>query len=478
MAKKRIILDLTDEKDRVTGTGQYLNAIFPGTVLSGIAGYTKNIPFMVECGSFQGLDNIDQLNTTFNFDITSPEFSILTHAHLDHYGRYPLAIKQGFHAPVFTTYPTKTFLSEVFLQDCLKIEKRRAKKLDIEPNYTEQEIKKFEHYMVPCDFNKKIVYNDNISIQFFMNGHVPGAAVTLVTISYPECEDMNLIITGDYNNRNDFFEVKPLPEWVYELSNVSIIIESTYGGTKSSDLRRKCFIDNIVRALSERKTCVVPAFSFGRTQEVLYKLRIAQDAGILSTRFEIFLDGKTAIQTTSLFENGAFKMHPNAKDFLPYNLTIVEDNTMRNFLIHENEFPKIIVSSSGSGSYGPSQTYINGYMNNSKAIIHATGHIFPDSKLGRLRDDDSIVAQFFDTDEFSAHAKQETLVDFVGPFKNLKSVFIHHGEEESKKDLASALKETYNADIHILSSNKVFRMASDGTSEEFARIFSSNTPIR
>ncbi|MCI8361681.1 MAG: MBL fold metallo-hydrolase [Clostridia bacterium] len=478
MAKKRIILDLTDEKDGVTGTGQYLNAIFPGKVLCGIAGYTKNIPFLVDCGSFQGLDNIDQLNTTFNFDITSPEFSILTHAHLDHYGRYPLAMSQGFHAPVFTTYPTKTFLSEVFLQDCLKIEKRRAKKLDAQSLYTETEIQEFEHCMVPCNFNQKIVYNDNITIHFFDNGHVPGAAVTLITISYPDCEDMNIVITGDYNNRNDFFQVKPLPEWIYELPNVSVIIEATYGGTKSSDLREKCFIDNVVRALSEGKTCIVPAFSFGRTQEVLYKLKIAQDMGILPPRFEIFLDGKTAIHTTSLFQNGAFKMHPNAKDFLPDNLTIVEDKTMRNFLIHENYLPKIFVSSSGSGSYGPSQTYINKYMNNPMAMIHATGHIFPDSKLGRLRDDDSIVAQFFDTDEFSAHAKQEVLVDFVKPFKNLKSVFIHHGEDESKKELAYSLKEICNASIHILSSNKVFRMISDGTSEEFPRFSDSNVPIR
>lgn len=478
MAKKRILLDLTDEKDGVTGTGQSFNAIFPGTVLSGIAGYTKNIPFLVDCGSFQGLDNVDQLNTTFNFDVTSFEFSILTHAHLDHYGRYPLAIKQGFHAPVFTTYPTKTFLSEVFLQDCLKIEKRRAKKSGTEPNYTEMEIEKFEHCMIPCDFNQKIVYNDNITIQFFNNGHVPGAAVTLVTISYPDCEDMNLIITGDYNNHNDFFEVKPLPEWVYELPNVSVIIEATYGGTKSSDLREKCFIDNIVRALSEKKICIVPAFSFGRAQEVLYKLRNAQDSGILPTSFEIYLDGKTAIHTTSLFQNDAFKIHPRAKDFLPYNLNFVGDKKIRNFLIHENNFPKVIVSSSGSASYGPSQRYVDCYMNNKLAMIHATGHIFPESKLGHLRDDSSFVAQFFDTDEFSAHAKQEVLTQFVGPIKNLKSVFIHHGEENDKKELAYALKETCNANIHILSSNKVFRMASDGTSEEFPRILNSNVPVR
>lgn len=478
MAKKRIVLDLTDEKDGVTGTGQYLNAIFPGTVLTGMAGYTKNIPFLVDCGSFQGLDNIDQLNTTFNFDITSPEFSILTHAHLDHYGRYPLAIAQGFHAPVFTTYPTKTFLSEVFLQDCLKIEKRRAKKLDVEPLYSETEIKDFEHCMIPCNFNQKIVYNDNITIQFFDNGHVPGAAVTLVTISYPGCEDMNLIITGDYNNRNDFFEVKPLPEWVYNLPNVSVIIEATYGATKSSDLGEKCFINNVVRALVEGKTCVVPAFSFGRTQEVLYKLRIAQDAGILPTRFEIFLDGKTAIHTTSLFQNGAFKMHPNARDFLPDHLSIIEDKDMRSFILHNNYFPKVIVSSSGSASYGPSQRHVDWYKNNKLAMIHASGHIFPDSKLGRLRNDDSIAAEFCDTTEFSAHAKQEVLVGFVKPIKNLKSVFVHHGEENDTKELAYALKETCNTGIHILSSKKVFRMASDGTSEEFPRILNSNVPVR
>lgn len=478
MSNKRIILDLTDEKDGVTGTCQYLNAIFPGTVLSGIAGYTKEIPFMIDCGSFQGLDNIDYLNTTFNFDITSPEFSILTHAHLDHYGRYPLAVSKGFHAPVFTTYPTKTFLSEVFLQDCLKIEKRRAKKLDTEPKYSETHIKEFEHCMIPCNFNQKIVYNDNITIHFFKNGHVPGAAVTLVTISYPGCENMNLLITGDYNNRNDFFEVKPLPEWVYELPNVSVIIEATYGSTKYSDLRKKCFINNVVKALLERKTCVVPAFSFGRTQEVLYKLRIAQNAGILPTKFEIFLDGKTAIHTTSLFQNGAFKMHPNAKDFLPDNLTIVKNKTMRNLIIHENIFPKVIVSSSGSASYGPSQFYVDWYMNNLLAMVHATGHIFPDSKLGRLKNDDSILAKFLDTDEFSAHAKQEVLVGFVKPIKNLKSVYIHHGEEESTKELAYALKETCNANIYILSSDKVFRMFSDGTSEEFPRFSGSNIPIR
>lgn len=477
MANKRIIVDLTDEKDGVTGTAQFFYTHFPGTVLSQMSGYTQNIPFLVDCGSFQGLDNIDQLNSSFNFDITSPEFSILTHAHLDHYGEYALAISQGFHAPIFTTYSTKMFLSEVFLRDCLSIEKRRAKKMNVAPKYTEYEIEELKHYMIPCDFNTKIKYNDNINIQFFGNGHVPGAAVTLVQLSYPGCEDINLIITGDYNDHNDFFEVKPLPEWVYELPNVTIIIESTYGSIKSSDLRPKCFIDNIANALSQGKTCIVPAFSFGRVQEVLYKIKNAQGHK-LNPKFETYLDGKTAIGCTNLFVAGAFKMHPRAKNFLPENLTIVEDKNMRHFLATDNPIPKIIVSSSGSGSYGPSYTYIKGYSNNPNSIVHATGHIFPDSKLGKLRDDASCVSQFFDTDEFSAHAKQEVLVEFPRPFKHLKSIAIHHGELESKKELKYAFKETYEASVHILSSNSVFRITSDGIVSTFPRSKNTNIPIR
>ena len=476
MENKRILVELTDEKDGVTGTAQYFYTHLPGTVYAPMAGYTKNVPFLVDCGSFQGIDNIDHLNSSFNFDITSPEFSILTHAHLDHYGMYPFAVSQGFRAPIFTTYSTKAFLSEVFLRDCLSIETRRAKKLNETPKYTEYEIEELKHSMIPCDFHNKIKISDNVSIYFFSNGHVPGAAITLVQLSYPGCEDINFVITGDYNDRNDFFEVKPLPEWVYELKNVIIIIEATYGGIKSSDLRPKCFIDNVVAALSQGKTCIVPAFSFGRIQEVLYKLKNAQGRR-LNPKFETYLDGKTAIGCTNLFLSGAFKMHSRAKNFLPENLTIIEDKNLRHFLI-DDPTPKIIVSSSGSGSYGPSHTYIKGYSNNPNSIVHATGHIFPDSKLGKLRDDASIATQFFDTDEFSAHAKQEVLGEFPRPFKHLKSILIHHGELESKNDLAYVYKETYDASVHVLSSKYVYQITSDGVIATLHRNLNTNVPIR
>ena len=466
---KRIYVDLSDEKSGVTGTCQLLDMYFPEKTC-GADGYTSNIAGIVDCGSFQGEDDDELLNSSFNFDVTKPEFGILTHGHLDHYGRYPFAIKNGFQAPIFTTYVTKTFLREVFLADCLKIEKRHAKKKGIEPAYTELETQKMCDYMVGCAYHKKVKYNDNISIYFFDNGHVPGAVVTLIQLTYPGYEDVNLVISGDYNDHNTFFKVNPLPQWVYNLPNLTIIIESTYGNTKISDLSPTCFIKNVVKALKDNKTVIVPAFSFVRTQEVDYALKEAQDVGILDTKYPIYNDGKTSIGCTKLFLEGVFKMYPHTKDFLPQNLTFVEDKELRKFLKHDNT-PKIIVASSGMGSYGPSQNYIDRFSVNPNALIHATGHLSPNSKLGMLRESNDIEATFCDTDEFSAHAKLEALKGFIKPFnhENLKSIDVTHGEPNVKDDFSKDLEETFSIKTHVLSANVTFRITSDGIVQTFER---------
>lgn len=459
---KRIYLDLSDEKSGVTGTCQLFDVFFPKEIY-GAEGYTNNIAFMFDCGAFQGVDNEDELNSSFRFDITKPEFAIISHGHLDHYLKLLTAIKKGFYGPIFTSYVTKTFLSQVFLEDCLKIEKRRAKKLDIEPNFDDLEVSKMEKFMIPSAYHKRIQYNDNICFYFFDNGHVPGAAVTLIQFTCPGYEDINIVVTGDYNDHNTFFKVNPLPQWVYDLPNVTLIIEATYGDTKVKDLGSACFIKNIVKSLSQGKVCVVPSFSFVRTQEVNYALKEAQDIGRLNPNIPIYNDGKTAIGCTKLFLDGAFKMYPHMRDFLPQNLTFVEDKELRKFL-KKDPTPKIIVASSGMGSYGPSQSYINAYSKRTNGVIHATGYLSPTSKLGQLRDSEDCIATFYDTTEFSAHAKQEALLQFVKNFKpeNLKSVLVTHGEQSAKETFANVVRDNITDNVYILSSDSRFRITSDG----------------
>ena len=466
---KRIFFDLSDEKSRVTGTCQLFDVQFPGKSY-GSNGYTSNIPFILDCGSFQGEEDDDLLNSSFKFDITRPEFGILTHAHLDHYGRYPMAISKGFQAPIFTSYVTKTFLREVFLEDCLKIENRHAKKKGIEPAYTISETQKMCDYMIGCAYHKEIKYNDNISIYFFDNGHVPGAVVTLVQLTYPGYEDVNIVISGDYNNYNTFFKVNPLPQWVYNLPNLTIIIESTYGTTKISDLSPACFIKNIVKGLNNNKIVFIPTFSFVQTQQVDYVLKEAQDVGILDTKYSIYNDGKTSIGCNNLFLEGVFKMYPHTKDFLPQNFTSVENKELRKFLQHDTT-PKIIVAPSGMGSHGASRTYIDKFSTNSNALIHATGYLSPNSKLGMLRDSNNIAATLCYTDEFSAHAKSEVLKGFIKPFNyaNVKSIIVTHGEPDVENDFSKDLEETFGIKTYVLSSNVTFRITSNGVVQTFER---------
>lgn len=475
---KRLFLELCDEKDGVTGTNQLFEAFFSNAVECG-DNSTNSIPFLVDCGTFQGLDNDAQFNSSFFYDVTRPKFAILTHGHLDHYGRFPIAINQGFLAPIFTTYTTANFLTRIFLDDCLKIEKRRNKKAgeDVVPLYCEEDISLMKSMLVPCKYYEKLQYNDNICIYFFDNGHLPGAAVTLIQITDGE-DFINVVISGDYNDQNMFFPVKPLPDWVYNLSNVLVLLESTYGGTKTDSSCDPCIIENVVYALKKNMSVLIPAFAFGRLQEVLYKLKKAQDMGVLDRKFPIYPDGKSALATTELFLEGKFNMFHEAKNFLPDNVIVVEDKCMRRQLTFDPN-PKIIVASSGSASYGASYSYLNACYNNPKYMVHSSGHLFPESKLGRMSDDPNAKAIFRGTGEFSAHARQEKLVKFVKPFnpKNVLGIGIHHGEEVSKALLANELiNEGYKT--FILNSNFKFRFNSSGLVGCFPRYDRKDKHIR
>jgi len=457
---KRIFLDITDEKSGVTGTCQLLDVHFPKKVYSGKSIYTNNIPFMLDCGTFQGEDNSEELNKSFHLNMKSPEFAILTHGHLDHYGRFPLAIKKGFYAPIFTTYITKTFIDKVFLDDCLNIEKKKSKKLDLPMLYAESEANQFRSCMIGCQYNKKISYSNNISIYFFENGHVPGAAVTLIHIECLGYEEINIVCTGDYNSTNMFFKVNSLPSWVYELPNVTMITESTYGNKSIKDLRPDSFIRNIVNALESGKIVIIPTFAFGRAQEVAYTLRNAQTSGELNPKFSIYHDGKTGIDCTNLFLSDTFPMYPSCRSFLPTNHHFIEDKRMRREIFN-NPSPKILYSSSGMGNYGTSKFYIDNSIDNPNALIHAVGYLSPLSKLGKLKRS-TCNAEICDTDKFSAHAKKEDLIAFIRPFRNVKSILVTHGEPNVKQEFANELLEEFNVRVGILSSKSTYRITSDG----------------
>ena len=172
--------------------------------------------FIVDCGLFQEPEYL-HYNTELSFNPETVDFVVVTHNHVDHTGRLPLLVKQGYCGNIYATMPTCRLLRYA-LSDSCKLQKIAAKKANTKCLYTSEDVSQTLKYLVPCNFLETIAVDNNIKMTFFYNGHLPGAALILFQISYPEYDDINLLFTGDYNNKNMFFDVPALPNWVNNLS--------------------------------------------------------------------------------------------------------------------------------------------------------------------------------------------------------------------------------------------------------------------
>lgn len=262
-----------------------------------------------------------------------------------------------------------------------------------------------------------------------------------------------------------------MPQWVKNL-NLIVITESTYGYMDSNKIH-KCFAENILRCLYNNGTVVSPVFSLGRAQEILYELRELQNMKELDVNLPIYLDGKLAINYTSLYTNGKLHIKPSMVDFLPRNLTFV-DKTTRDKVLYGTD-KKIILTTSGMGNYGPAQLYIPEYIKRKNSMIHFTGYTAPDTLGGKLKSakegetvevgglvmEKSGMVEY--TNEFSAHAKADEIIRFLTEFRNLKLVLVTHGEEQSKDMLASRIvKEVKPKAVGIFDSRYLFRVNAYG----------------
>lgn len=404
----------------------------------------KELNFMVDCGAAQGKDNDGFYNSIFPFDAEKIDFAILTHAHLDHYGLFPAACRQGFIGPIFTHYANNTILNIGMWDTC-----------QIKDKYTDdciaskEEVEATLDKVVGCTLKKVIKPHKNVRVVFYSNGHIIGAVITLIVISYPGEEDITLIYTGDYKDQNAFFNVEIPPEKTRNLNISAIFIESTYGNVDSTDSGfKKCVEKNLAQALKDGKTVIAPAFALGRTQEVLYDIKRWKNKGSIPENTKIYLDGRTAQEYTYSFIYNELGIKKIMKNFLPNGVTFIPQvrtrNQYRQNLMERNE-PKIIVATGGMASYGPVQNYINYYLSKEDALIHLLGYCSPETQGYKLLTSSHGEKIMYNgkehirlcdvarTAEYSGHAPRNKLLNFLNLFPYKKSIVINHGEEEVKK---------------------------------------------
>lgn len=465
--KLRSYVDVMALHNDVTGSCNFLVVKMPTNETFRIA---------VDCGLFQEREN-DNYNKDFPFDAEKLDYVLITHNHVDHTGRLPLLVKKGFKGEILCTPATKMLLP-LALTDSCKVLRDTARRNNVKSLYSEEDVFETIALIRSVEFEETIKLNRYIKVTFFKNGHLLGAAMILVQIQYEDEETINLLFTGDYNNSNIFFDVPELPKWVRKLP-VTVVQESTYGDMDSGEIMH-CFKQNI--ADKKDGTIIIPVFSLGRCQEILKILKEMQDDGQLDVNIPIYLDGKLAIKYTHIYLKDGFGLNDDCLEFLPRNLEFVDEGIRDTIL--ESDDIKIVVTTSGSATYGPAPLYLEKFIGNPNALIHFTGFLFEGSLGRRLMETEKgshvkisgIVikkhAEVKFTSEFSAHAKADEMIEFLNKFENLKSVLVNHGEVEVKDRFAERISDETKAKIvGVLDRSYFFRVSPWGIVKSFSTKF-------
>lgn len=427
--------------------------------------------FLVDFGMYQGEGHH---GIEYN-DSISPEkidAILLTHTHLDHDGALPIFVRKGYNKNIYMSDASAAVI-DIGLMDSYNIMKRDAKLKRQPILFSESDIEQTIKQIKAVKYEQTIKIHSNISVTFFNNGHLIGASAILVQIDEPG-GIINLLYTGDYKPNNIFLDIKPFPSWVYALPNLTIISEATYGSTNSWEVAHT-WEDDIIEACSRNQLIFNCAFGQGRAQELMYRIRILQDAGNIPKDYPVLIDGTTTISYTFRYldRSNIIQMKEEAKNFLPYNIQFV-DNKSRPALL-EKKNRAIFISTSGMGSHGPAATYIPHFLSNQNALIYIPGYASEGTLARKIveanygeeilfKDGHSVIkkAEVKQTGEFSSHATADQIIEFFQHFAPL-SILLNHGEPKNKEILeARVQKELGIKKTGILGMGYVYRVNSYG----------------
>lgn len=422
----------------------------------------------------------------FPFDASLINLVVLTHAHIDHSGNIPMLFREGYEGQVLCTPPTAD-LTELLLFDSANLHLRRLKAAQGESNkkhkqmdrllrkgdmYLQKDVENSLENFVTLQFNKKFTIKPGLEITFFPAGHLLGAAHLYFSITEGD-EIKTLGFSGDIGRNNYPLHIDPqiLPPVDY------LICESTYGNRIHED--KVSPMDAMEAIIKE--TCidkpgrlVIPAFSVGRTQAVLYTLnRLIEERNFPAIR--VFTDSPMGRSSTKIYAKYLSYLNPEARSFqkeydelfdfdnLVYLQSEKESNAIQNY--HE---PCVIISSSGMITGGRVEKHIADNISNSYATILLIGYsaegtlgrqLLAGSETIKVKDREyKVNARIRKIDVFSGHADQLGLLSFIKnqQIDKLKKVFLTHGEEESMLEFRHEIQKIGFKEVILPAKNETY----------------------
>jgi metallo-beta-lactamase family protein len=430
---------------------------------------------LLDCGLYQGNSpHLENFNEEWLFDPTSIDCMLLSHAHIDHTGKIPKLVKDGFDKIIYSTHATRG-LAAIMLLDSAGIQERDAEydnkravkkgeKPDAEPLYTSDDVQKAMKLFVSYNYDKWFSIHPNVEVLFTDAGHILGSAAVTLRITEGGTQKV-LGFTADIGrpNRPILRDPQPMPDADY------LLCESTYGDRLHEEAPEEVnrFIEIIIDTCLRRKgKVIIPAFSVGRTQEIVYMMDKLAHEGHLP-RVPVFVDSPLAVDATEVFltHPECFDSELNKylqKDDNPFGfknlkyIRKVEDSKKLNELYE----PCVIISSSGMANAGRVKHHIFNNIDKSNCTVLIVGYAAPHTPAGQLREGIKFIRLFGEykpvkarieiMDSFSAHADYKEMLEFMANQQGkVKKLFLVHGDYEVQKVFKETLELVGYKDVFI-----------------------------
>jgi len=434
---------------------------------------------LLDCGIFHGRRQESfERNSTFPFDPSTIAAVVLSHAHIDHSGNLPTLVRQGFRGTIYCTYATKD-LCAVMLRDSAYIQERDAEYMNrrhkkkglppVLPLYTQEDAETALSLFQGMPYSNKFDVVEGVEARFEDAGHILGSASVALTLK-EKSKTIGLSFTGDLGRpdlpilRDPVF-VDPDGESSY------IISESTYGGRFHQPVRDMAdqLFTPLRKACEKKSKIVIPAFSVGRTQEIVYVLHQLAGEGKID-KLPVFVDSPLSVNVTDVF-----KKHPECYDeeirailrepenndpFGFQRLTYIRDVEQSKEL-NERAGPFVVIAASGMCEAGRVVHHLANSVSNPNNMVLIVGYqsentlgkklVMKEPVVNILGEPHEVKAEVIVLNSFSGHADRNELLAYARHWnpKRIKGIFLVHGDLDQSEKLATGFFESGFSNVEI-----------------------------
>jgi metallo-beta-lactamase family protein len=432
---------------------------------------------LLDCGLYQGhRAEAYRINSEFPFATDAIDAVVVSHAHIDHTGNLPGLVRQGYRGPIFCTKATMDLLS-VMLRDSAFIQERdvefiskkhRKKGLPpVMPLYTRDDVERTLPLLRGMDYSSEFEVTSQIACRYEDAGHILGSASLMLTLR-ENGSTRKLAFTGDLGRSG--LPILRDPVFVGGDAD-ALLTESTYGGRFHAPVEemRTQLLDPILRAADRKGKIIIPGFSVGRTQELVYVLHNLSVEGKIPY-LPVFVDSPLSVNVTDVFrkhpecfddETLAILHAPAHNDPFGFErLTYIRD-VEHSKELNDRPGPFIVIAASGMCDNGRIVHHLANTIEDPRNMVIIAGYQ-ADNTLGKklvmklpvlniFGEPHELKAEVVVLNSFSGHADRNELLSYIGKFdkKALKKIFVVHGDPDQSEKLAGGLRTIGFGDVHV-----------------------------